>query len=204
MLVLGGEAIWQSSSRLLKAGSLWPRFKGWLALPFNFSRPSSNYLSFLALGVLIPYFLFNTGFIFEVTSSELYNVVDTPSSTALSGYRTDMIASNYRENSVIKWLPGVVDKKIPVYGDRYGYLTLRFSVYGQSVPFPTDATLIPENAYIFLRTWNVNRNETVVLIRRGELIRFERVSFDDLPKLSKMINSKNIIYSSSGAQILGP
>ena len=115
----------------------------------------------------------------------------------------DMKVSNYRENAVIEWLPGVVDEKLPIYGDRYGYISVRFMLYAQSKPFPTDTTRL-ENAYIFLRTWNIDKNEAVVLIRHGERIRFEHISFDDLPELSKVITGKNLIYNNGGAQVLGP
>jgi uncharacterized membrane protein len=204
LCVLGGEAIWQNLSRLFKAGSTRLKFRGWLAPPFNFGSPSPNYLRFFTLGVLIPYFLFNTGFIFEVARSELYNVVDTPSSNALSSYRLDMITCNYRENAVVEWIPDVVDKKLPIYGDRYGYLSVRFTLYQQSRMFPGDAAKIPEDAYIFLRTWNIDKNEVVVLIAHGEHIRFKHISIDDLPGLSRVIAGKNLIYNNGGAQVLGP
>ncbi|GAG70134.1 unnamed protein product [marine sediment metagenome] len=115
----------------------------------------------------------------------------------------DMKVCNYRENAVIEWLPGVVDKKLPIYSDRYGYLSVGFTLYAQSQPFPTDTTRL-EHAYVFLRTWNIDNNEAVVLISRGEHMRFEHISFDDLPELSKLINGKNLIYNNGGAQVLAP
>lgn len=204
LCILGGEAIWLSLSRLFKTSSPRLKFKGWLAPPFNPIHPTSNYLSFLALGVLIPYFLFNTGFIFEVTRSELYNVVDTPSSAALSGYRMDMKVCNYREHAAIEWSAGVAGKELPIYGDHYAKLSLRSSLYSQARAFSPDATRIPEDAYIFLRTWNVDRNEAVFLMSRGEHIKFKHTSFDDLPELSRLISGKNLIYNNGGVQVLAP
>ena len=204
LCILGGEAIWQSFSQLFKASSLRLKFKGWLALPFDFIRPSSNYMRFLALGVLIPYFLFNTGFIFEMARSELYNVVDTPSSIALSNYRIDMKGSNYREHVVNEWLPGVVDDKTQIYVDEYGKLQRSIALFRRMEVFPPDVTHIPENSYIYLRTWNIDKNEIAIMIMRGELIKFGHVSFDALPELSRLISSKNLIYSNSGAQVLAP
>jgi len=204
LCVLGGEAIWQSLSRLFKAGSSRLKFKGWLVLPFSFSNPSSNYLKFLALGVLIPYFLFNTGFIFEIARSELYNVVDTPSSGALSGYRLDVKVCNHREHAAMEWLPGVVGKKLTIYADEYGKLKYTVSLYGRFRGFPSDAKQMPENAYIFLGTWNIDKNEVAVIIGRSEHRKFVHISLDALPELSRLINSKNLIYNNGGAHVLGP
>ena len=206
LCILGGEAIWQGLSRLFKFSSLRLEFKGWLASPFNFSRPSSNYLGFLALGVLIPYFLFNTGFFFEVTGSELYNVVDAPSSEALSSYRVDMKAANCRENAANEWLPGVVDDKTLIFADAYGHRQYNVALYGRMHGFPSDdtLTLVPEHCYIYLRTWNITKNEAVFMFKQGELIKFRHRSFDDFPELSRLINNKNLIYNNGGAHMLGP
>ena len=204
LCVLGGEAIWQSSSRLFKASLSRLKFKGWLASSFNFSRPSPNYLKFLALGVLIPYFLFNTGFIFEVARCELYNVVDTPSSAALSSYRVDMKVCNYREHAAMEWLPGVVGETLPIYADAYGRLQYTVALYGRFRAIPIDAKQVPQNGYIYLRTWNIDRNEMPFAIGHGQLLKFEHISLDALPELSRLINSKNLIYNNGGAQVLAP
>ena len=204
LCILGGEVIWQGLSRLFKFSSLRLEFKGWLASPFNFSRPSSNYLGFLALGVLIPYFLFNTGFFFEVTGSELYNVVDSPSSEALSSYRMDMKVPNYREYAATEWLPGVVDDKTRIYADSWGHRQYNVTLYGRTHGFPLDIRLLPENFYVYLRTWNITKNEAVFLFRHGEQIKFRHRSFDAFPELSNLINNKNLIYNNGGAHVLGP
>jgi len=205
LCVLGGEAIWQGLSRLFKATSLRLKFKGELASPVNPSITSPIYLRFLALGVLIPYFLFNAGFMFEVTKSELYNVVDTPASEALSSYRVDMKVCNYREHAAMEWLSDVADDKYMIIADDYASLFLSSVFYGEVVSsILYNVKEIPENAYIFLRTWNIEKNEMPDKLIRGQQIRFEHISFDAIPGLSELINSASLIYNNGGAQVLTP
>jgi uncharacterized membrane protein len=172
--------------------------------PFDVNRPNRHYVTFIALVLLIPYFFFNTGFFFELIKSEAYNVVDTPSSRALSSYRVDMEVTNGRENAAVQWLPGVVDKNSFITGDQYGMLSLRFSLYHQAKAFPPGVKDVPGNAYIFLRTWNLEKNEAIFLIRKGEKVRFKHLSLDDLPELSEQIVGRHLIYNNRGAQVLAP
>jgi len=209
LCILGGEAIWEGLSRLFKSRSSQLEGK-----PKPLEQSSSNdmprsrnnlgYFKFLALAVLIPYLLFNTGFIFEITKSEAYNVVDTPSSEALSSYRRDMKVCNRREHAVNEWLPGVVDEKTLIYADEYARLSRNAILYGRVKSFPSDVKQMPENSYIYLKTWNIEKNEAVFMIVRGEHIRFEHISFDALPELSRLINNKNLIYNNGGAHVLAP
>lgn len=209
LCILGGEVVWQGLCKVCKTSSLWLKGVKKSLRPANLNglTPAGNnlgYFRFLALAVLIPYFLFNTGFIFEVTGSELYNVVDTPASTALSRHRLDMKVCNWQENAAIEWLPGVIDAKTPVYADAYAQLALSTTLYGRVKEFPTNAEKVPQKSYIYLKTWNLEKKEAPFMVARGEHITFEHISFDALPGLGKLINSKNLIYNNGGAQVLGP
>jgi uncharacterized membrane protein len=201
---MGGEAIWQGLSTLIKRRSLPVKFRQGLILGLDRGNVNQAYLGVFTLAVLIPYFLFNSGFIFEVTKSELYDVVDTPSSAALSSYRVDMKASNHREQAANEWLSGVINDKSLVYADIYAARPLNGLLSGRVGAFPRDDRQMPENTYIYLKTWNIEKNEAVFMMRHGERIWFEHISFDALPELSKMIGSKNLIYNNGGAQVLAP
>jgi uncharacterized membrane protein len=204
LCVLGGEAIWQGLSMLIKRCSLRVKLRQGLILAQNRSNVSQGYLGALALVVLIPYFLFNSGFIFEVTRSELYDVVDTPSSVALSSYRLDMKASNHREQAGNEWLSRVVDSSSPIYADIYAALPISGLIPGRVRAFPFNAEGMPENTYIYLKTWNLNKNESVLMMSRGERIWFEHISFDAQPELSRLIRSKGLIYDNGGARVFAP
>jgi uncharacterized membrane protein len=200
---MGGEAIWQGLSTLIKRRSLPVKFRqGVLAL--DHGNINQAYLGVFTLAVLIPYFLLNTGFVFEVTKSELYDVVDTPSSVALSSYRVDMKASNHREQAGNKWISGAIDNESLVFADIYAARPLSGLLSGRVGAFPRDDRQMPANTYIYLKTWNINKNEAVFGKIRGERIWFEHVSFDSLPRLSWLISNKNLVYDNGGARILAP
>ena len=62
-----------------------------------FIRSQKHYFKFIAL-VLITYFLFTSGFIFEVTNHDSDSILDTPSSGGVSNYRLPEIDTNpYRD-----------------------------------------------------------------------------------------------------------
>jgi uncharacterized membrane protein len=204
LCVLGGEAIWQGLSTLTKRRSLPVKFRQGLILGLDRGNVSQAYLGALTLAVLIPYFLFNTGFIFEVTKSELYDVVDTPSSVALSSYRVDMKASNHREQAGNEWLAEVVDDSSSIYADIYAALPINGLIPGRVRAFPLDAGQMPENTYVYLKTWNIERNEAIFMMTHGERIWFEHVGFETLPDLSRIMESKNLIYDNGGARVMAP
>lgn len=203
MCIIGGETVWQIFPRLFRNLVTWKK-SGRLLMPLDFNHPNRNYIILIALLLLIPYFLFNTGFFFEVIRSEAYNVVDTPSSRALSSYRVDMEVSNNYENAVVQWLPDVVDKNLFINSDQYGKLSLLFSLYQQAKALPADVKEVPKDEYIFLRTWNLEKSELIFLIRNGEKVTFKHVGLSDLPELSEQIASKNLIYNNRGAKVLAP
>ena len=209
LCILGGEVMWQGLSRLFNRTS--PRLKDKEKtlepassdnMPADRSNP--GYFKFLALAVLIPYLLFNTGFIFEVTRSEQYNVVDTPSSEALSSHRIDMKSCNAREHAAHEWLPGVVDDKTPIYGDQYALVSRNIILYSRFGAFPSDTEQMTEKTYIYLGTWNIEKNEAVFMFMHTQHIKFKHINFDALPELYRLIDSENLIYNNGGAHILAP
>ena len=209
LCILGGEAVWQGLPRLFKSRSSRLKSEEKSLQPATLNdmpeaRNRAGYFRFLALAVLIPYFLFNTGFIFEVTRSEAYNVVDTPASIALSRHRLDMKVCNWQENAAFEWLPGIVDNVTPIYADAYAELSKNVALYHRVKQFPLKAEKMPENSYIYLKTWNLEKNEAAFMFTHGEHIKFGHISFDALPELSRLISTKNLIYNNGGAHVLAP
>jgi len=77
----------------------------------------------LVIGILIPYFAFTSGFVFEITKQEDISRINIPYSIALSNNRVDIVGY-YTENdiTVMNW---AADKGIePVYVDINGMLLL--------------------------------------------------------------------------------
>ncbi|HUV45511.1 MAG TPA: DUF2206 domain-containing protein [Dehalococcoidia bacterium] len=200
LFVLGGEAIWHGASRLVKSVLLKLKVKRELALSAKPNGSSSAYLRFLALAILIPYFLFNTGFLFEVTRSKLYGVWDSPSSLSLSSYRLDMPVFDEKEAEAVAWLAQRIDNDTPVYGDEYGRLILYDRFLGQAGIILLSGE-VSDEAYVFLRNQNVKRQDIFVKTYRGAQWILEHISLSDMPTL---LDNREIIYDNGGAQILGP
>jgi len=200
LLVVGGEAIWRRAATLGRSISSRLRLRGRLALSANQDGTSPGYLRFLALAVLVPYFLFNSGSLFELTSSQLYGVTDSPSSLALSSYRLDMPVFDQNEAEAANWLAESIDDSTLVYADEFGRLLLYDRLYGQVRIIP-DSGEVAEEAYIFLRTWNVERQELRIAPRHGVQVRFEHVSLSDMPAL---LEGHRLVYNNGAAQIWAP
>jgi len=202
LCILGGEAIWQGTSRLAKSVSSRLKPRRGLVLSSNPRDNNLAYLRFFALAILIPYFLFNTGFFFEVTSSQQFAVNDSPSSVALSSYRLDMPVFSQEEAEAAFYLRQVMDDDALAYADRWGRNILYDQLFGQVAELP-DSGEVPEDAYIFLRTWNVEKQEILVVVfhrvRTGK--EFKHVNLNEMPAL---LEGRRLIYDNGGAQIWSP
>jgi uncharacterized membrane protein len=152
---------------------------------------------------LIPYFLFTSGFVFEVAKSEVTDVVDIPYSIALSSYRVDIAGVfNRRDGAGADWLVQRLSDKHIIYADAHSNKLLgdRTELRGRRIKFPEDMGELPSGSYIYFRTWNVDRRE--ITFWAGIGLR-RQVSFDEIG-LTPIIEARNRIYDNGGAQVLAP
>lgn len=163
-----------------------------LIKPINFKNIFRNdhVIVILILGVLIPYFLFNTGFVFEMTK-------DSPTSMPLGMERmkidnrtqTDFYNSYVPEQDVYSARWYHKNSNEIIYGDRDSLLVLRS--YGM-----TRYTLNIFNRYkpikynIFLRKLNICDN---IVIKRGKKI--------ELSDISSITNNLFKVYSNNCGEI---
>jgi len=201
LCILGGEAIW------LGIGALCQKLKQRAgASGFNLAKADNNqaYLRFLTLAILIPYFLFTSGFVFEVTGHEVTDKVDTPYSIALSSYRVDVGGVfNWQDGAGADWLAQTLGSEHAVYADWHSFLLLyeQTKLFGQLFFFPRDMGKVPEDSYFYFRTWNIDKQEIILGVGVG--LR-QPVGFNEVPELLSAIECKNRIYDNGGAQILAP
>ena len=218
--ILGGEAIW------LGVSSLWHKIRHiaqGMSLPAEAARnevtkqaakqpslsnaeDSQGFLRFMALAILIPYFLFTSGFIYEVTGQEVTDKIDTPYSIALSSYRLDLAGVFYWQDvTAAAWLSqrGSDENSIYIGGHAIRPLWLHGFLFSRHLkPLPQDdAGELQEDAYIYFSARNIDKKE--ITFAPGPGLRYS-ISFDDIPGLTTAIESKNRIYNNGGAQILAP
>lgn len=205
--ILGGEILWQWLYRLFK--SVLIRLKKWplvLAQVDILSSKNNVFYSLFTVFILIPFFLFNTGFIFEITN-EKYVPGTIPVSMSLSNYRVDFTDYYWKEAAGCKWLSDRCNKKTIVYGDHYSVLLLNDWLNGVTLKtFSTDIEALFEEIQnkfcIFLREWNIVQGEALLKDVRGAELFEKRISISDCQHLSNMINYKNLVYDNSGSQII--
>jgi uncharacterized membrane protein len=158
------------------------------------AKNKSIYLKLVVLTVLIPYFLFTTGFIIKITG-------ETPASISLSLGEVDGDYSNEQEIYGAKWLSAMSDNHFRIYADHYGIYSLIDACWGRIATLPNDTTRIYKNSYIYLRSRNVKTNK--ILIARYEIAEtvYDYIDLNEDLEYFTMINSRNKIYKNGGAQI---
>jgi uncharacterized membrane protein len=194
--IVGGEAVW------LGVRFLWRKLRRRTEV-YKAGEDSQGFLKFVALAVLIPYFLFTSGFIYEITGQKVTDRVDTPYSIALSSYRLDLTGVFYWQDGVAaQWLTPNINDEAKVYVDSHsGRFLGLYKFPGNLAHFPLGASQMQEDSYIYFTARNLDKKEITFGIAPG--LR-QSVSFADIPGLITAIESKNRIYNNGGAQILGP
>jgi uncharacterized membrane protein len=197
--ILGGEGIW------LGISSLWRGLRHMAQKTAVKAEDNRRYLKFVALAVLIPYFLFTSGFIYEVTGQKVTDKVDTPYSIALSSYRLDLAGVFYwQDGAAARWLSQNASKEAGVYVDSHSVKLLMFYEFpGKVEQLPRDATKLKPENYIYFTAWNTASDKVTFAVSRKPGLR-QHIGFDDIPGLKAAIESKNKIYNNGGAQLLAP
>ena len=152
--------------------------------------------------ILIPYFVFNTGVIFELSRSQTTNVIDMPYSIALSSYRLDLsTAFTQQDLTAADWLSKAVGKDRPVYVDHHSSKLFinQIDFHCRTVEVTDVSEKIASPGYVYLRDWNVQKN--VLTFATGYATR-QSISFDDIPWFRQIIGTADRVYNNGSAQVL--
>jgi uncharacterized membrane protein len=148
-------------------------------------------VSFLVLFLLIPFFLFQTGFVYEITNEASYSL-------PLSSYRFDpLFVANLgviTETEVFSgtWLSKYAVPSGTVYAD---ISSTGIFIY-TNVPVVSSVfsgTPFPSGSYVYLREYNV-ATETVFM-DYGQSVAF------NLTKTTPSLNDSDLIYSNGACQV---
>jgi uncharacterized membrane protein len=196
--ILGGEAIW------LGISSIWHRLRHAVHKAVaGKAEDNQAYLKFVALAVLIPYFLFTAGFVYEVTGDRVTDKIDAPYSIALSSYRLDLAGVFYwRDGAAAQWLSQRASSEDTVYGDGHnGRMLELYKFPGKREQLPLDANKLKSDSYIYLTAWNTAEKEVTYCVGPGLRC---YVSFSDIIDLTNSLYDKNRVYDNGGAQVFAP
>jgi uncharacterized membrane protein len=129
-------------------------------------------VSIIICALLLAYFLFTSGLVFEAVGSKDISKIDTPYSLALSAERTGILEV-YNEDDVAcaKWIAERLDYEIAsgkdtkVFTD-YNGVTI---MLGYTDQYYSLAQLEPEDGgyYLFLTSWNIRHGKMVDWVWAG-------------------------------------
>ena len=196
LFLFGGEAIAYGIVRLARVFR-----RGFASSRLSLNSPAP--LQFLVLVVLIPYFIFNSGVVFELSRSQTTHFINIPYSIALSSYRVDVsTVFTKQDDTAADWLSGAAEADHPVYVDHHSAYLLSMQVGSpckvRSFPHDTKERELSSTSYIYLRTWNTQKK---MLTFPTAYAARQSISFDDLPFVTALEKGDKI-YDNGGAQIL--
>ncbi len=162
-----------------------------------------NVLVGSTLVLLVPYFAFNSGIVFEVAKLQPAGFIDVPYSVALSGHRVD-IGSVFTNEDVeaMDWLKErFLQDGQTIYTDTHGgnLMVQRIGTEVDSGQFKYLWQMKnSDTGYIFLRKWNVE-SQMVTLYR--DYASRESHKFDDFSTMNDKIENGVVIFD-NGAKVI--
>lgn len=120
----------------------------------------------ITTGLLLFYFAFTSGAVFEATKSTAIDKIDIPYSIGLSAERAGTTAlANQDDIDCFNWLVENWDGKTHVIGD-YNSSMMLFANVPNFYDFYNDIHLynfnkLPDECYIFISHWNAERNQYI-------------------------------------------
>jgi uncharacterized membrane protein len=160
-------------------------------VPSRFPRISTRpiHLCLLVVLILVPYFLFNTTFIYAVTG-------DTVTSIALN---PDLDWSRYNKQEVSgkEWLLSNMTAGSGITADYFGGKWLVEPLFKRAHDFYGNTEEVLDDTYIYLRTLNIQQEKIMQSME-------ERRRYVDLPSSTfgkEVLAHQNKIYDNGGAQV---
>jgi uncharacterized membrane protein len=154
--------------------------------------------------VLLPYFLFNSGVVFELNRSQPPRLIDIPYSIALSSHRVELTTvSNKQDIAAAKWILAERNTDLQILADHHvGWLGAQLGAEAIAGEYPLNQyfhiTGMPSPSYIYLRSRNISDRTLTFTVSYAARV---SVSFDDLPWFTQAIEKSDRIYNNGSAQV---
>ena len=195
LFIFGGEMLVAGLVRLWRLFS-----KGSASLYTRVSYQS--FMWFPVVVILIPYFVFNSGAVFELSRSRTTDFIDMPYSITLSSHRVDLnTVFELQDLAAARWLCGAIKDNVPVYADHHSN-----KLFINQVDFPCPAREVTRDkggveapGYFYLRSWNVSSG--TLTFPTGYATR-QSLEFDNLAWFKPIVEDSGRIYNNGGAQVL--
>ena len=150
----------------------------------------------LTTAVLLGYFIFTSGLVYEATGSEVTDRLVVPYNLALSGERTGLTGIYTEDDQrVAEWL---VETDMPVVCDGNMGMLLRSYGFSKAVMMTTglDNGVFREGPHLVaFSTWNIETGKAVVDARSAGMRTVDRLPEIDREKYSEVFRSgKAVVY----------
>ena len=184
------------------------RFILGIFLPGFFDRRGSGMSSRLVLlCVFMPYFLFTTGFVFEITKSK-------PTSHSLSSYREDFGTVSRSDVIARDWLkakanPYLDSTQVATDYAGVGLISQRFYVSEKRLLEAAFAAQYQlgarrEQYYLFVRKWTASKKELKDWYLDGARVVYGKISLKEETLLNTEYFRRSRIYDSGSTYVMGP
>lgn len=129
---------------------------------------------YVAATLLIIYFVFTSGLVFEITKSNTVASLETPYSLALSGDRLGLVGI-YSQDDIkcARWLAEESNPNLMIAADYNGLSLLQSFMYvvPRIIPTPRsnpiDLFNVPSDTYVFMTSWNAKNGKVVIAVDAG-------------------------------------
>jgi uncharacterized membrane protein len=159
----------------------------------------------LALLLIIPYFVFTSGAMFELTQQSDLSKVDIPYSVALSNYRVDMVGVFTDNDMEVRDWAVENNLVIDMYADTHAQLLLweKSYTYWRDLRSALETGEFKTGNYIFLSERN-NHDQTIVLRpQTGGSATGRRIVYTyEECGMDKVIERSEIVYQQGDAFVL--
>lgn len=154
-------------------------------------------LRLLSLCILIPYFLFTYGFVGEIAEGHI-DIAGVPQSTQLDLGHKDNGYFNDREMAGARWLDTVSSTEATVSCDPISVYLLNYWFQQRVNQFSFEQK-VTDSAYVYLRTWNIERAQLHVIEEPQKVSKYFYIW--EYPEFYNAIYGSAKIYDNGGAQV---
>jgi len=163
----------------------------------RFGLENRSFYTLFAIFILIPFFFFNCGLMFDIGgfNEDTRSIARIPSSNILSYGKIDPEYPNMGEVMLGLKIPQFLEDN-PIYADILTGVDLISTWHKKVNYFPCEHQ-IPENSYIFIRSWNIERS--VIRVPDNDIRPTEGSHFISLSNLS--LQNKDYLYNNGYAAL---
>ena len=184
--VLGGEAV----CNLLQA--VWRRLRR-INLRTNIYDYNRWSLNLITSAVLIPYFIFTSGIIYEVIRARTMVTVDIPYAISLSSYRLDMAGVFYKQDYLAAaWLSEKSDKGDSIFCDTGSYRSLVLSEAQNPIYIIWGSQPFKHGDKILLNEWNTTSGTVTMETGPGQR---DYIDINSINGMSDVLKMGDIVYT---------